>query len=121
MKLLLVLGFLGVAALAFGADEKRPGSSPDLHAQPGSAGFGLAQAQALADVQRIAKYGVCGMSVFKEKQGAIWLFATKVGYAGIAAPDIAVIEPPGSPPGFGKAQNKTDRIPEPTPGGGAQR
>lgn len=65
-------------------------------------------AQALADAQRIARYGSCGMSVFKERRGAAWIFTTKVGYGGSPAPDILVVEPAREVPGFGRTTGKVD-------------
>lgn len=48
------------------------------------------------------------MSVFKEKKGTVWIFETKVGYAGIRRPDISIVEPLMLPPSF------DSRIQEPT-------
>jgi hypothetical protein len=93
MKLLCLLVFVGAATLAFGEEKKSENRSIDFNGSQVSENFGLAQAQALADARRIDLYGVYSMSVFKEKVGPIWTFATKVGYAGTDAPDISVIEP----------------------------
>ena len=93
MKSLHLLVFVSAATLVFGDPKKSETSAIDFKASQVSEKFGLAQAQALADARRIDLYGVCGMSVFKEKVGPIWTFATKVGYGGTAAPDISVIEP----------------------------
>src|ERR1035437_7329481 len=93
MKHLYLLVFISAASLAFGDEKMNENNAIDFKAAQDSDKFGLAQAQALADARRIDLYGVCGMSVFKEKVGPIWTFATKVGYAGTDAPDISVIEP----------------------------
>lgn len=53
----------------------------------------LTRATELADAQRIARYGACGMVRLKAKQGSLWIFETQVGYAGTPAPDIVIADP----------------------------
>lgn len=53
----------------------------------------LTRATELADAQRIARYGACGLVKFKAKQGSLWIFETQVGYAGTSAPDIVIADP----------------------------
>ncbi|HKB57307.1 MAG TPA: hypothetical protein VKC51_06935 [Lacunisphaera sp.] len=90
MKILLlaVIPLLGFSA------EKNPSadSVPAAQAAEESA-FGLVAAQKLADARRCELHGVCGMCLFKERIGDAWVFRTKVGYAGLPAPDITVFPP----------------------------
>ena len=76
--------------------------------------FGIAEAEALANAKFGAVYGVCGMVLFKEKKGPIWIFETKVGYAGMPGCDIAIVEPPPIVPSFGTSKTKPDQSPEQT-------
>lgn len=62
--------------------------------------FGYLDAYAIAEAQRIALYGPCGMCVYKEQRGPVWVFGTKIGYGGLPAPDICVIEPEKKLPRF---------------------
>ncbi len=55
--------------------------------------FGLAQAQELADARRQRSFGMCGACAFKGRVGIVWIFSTRLGYAGTPGPDIMVVEP----------------------------
>jgi hypothetical protein len=76
--------------------------------------FRLPEAQALADAERMVRYGACGMSVFKEKKGDLWVFETRVGYAGSPAADIIVIPPSSAFPSFLEPQKEANQPPQPT-------
>jgi hypothetical protein len=84
--------------------------------------FGIVEAQALADAKRAAVYGVCGMSIFKEKKGPVWIFETKVGYGGSPGPDISVVESPVPLPSFGPTKegpnSERSASQQPTPDAG---
>ncbi len=72
--------------------------------------FGVFETQALADAQRVALYGLCGMSIFKEKKGPFWIFETEVGYSCTHEPAITVVEPPVPLPCFSvKKETPTSR------------
>jgi hypothetical protein len=55
--------------------------------------FSMVNAQALADAQRVAMYGACGMCVFKDRVGPFWILEAKAGFGGIPKPDIIVVDP----------------------------
>jgi hypothetical protein len=90
---LLAISFFA-AVVAFASNAKPSADFLDFQLPPAAKRFGIVQAQELADAQRITLYGLCGASVFKEKKGRVWIFETKIGYAGLPRPDIAVVEPP---------------------------
>jgi hypothetical protein len=100
MKIAATIIALLAPACSACADEKSAQAFFDFRPKV-VAPFGIVEAQTLADAKRAAVYGVCGMSIFKEKKGLVWIFETKVGYGGSRAPDISVIEPHAPLPSFG--------------------
>ena len=115
MKILNLVVFLCAAVAALASETKKTSDFFAFEA-PAKKAFGLAQAQVLADTQRVAVHGACGMCVFKEKNGLVWVFETKVGYAGIWAADISVVEPAMVLPAFGSEQTKmANQSSQPTP------
>ena len=113
MKILNLSVFLCAAAAALASEIKKPSDFLAFEA-PAKKVFSLAQAQVLADMQRVAVHGACGMCVFKEKKGLVWVFETKIGYAGIRAADISIVEPAMVLPAFGLEQTKANQPPQTT-------
>jgi hypothetical protein len=110
--LITLIGITGVSA----AEKKMDDAFLSFRATAAPRPFGIAEAEALANAKFMAVYGVCGMVLFKEKKGPIWIFATKVGYAGTPGRDIAIVEPPPTVPSFATSETKPNQSPEPTAG-----
>jgi len=77
--------------------------------------FGYLEAHAMADAQRVALYGDCGMCVYKEQRGPVWVFQTRIGYAGTPGADISVITPEKKLPRFDAALPIANKSVESTP------
>lgn len=89
---LIAIALIGFAAAA-AASTKQDGRPPEPAAQPL---FGQAQAQALANARCRAMFGE-GEAVFKEKIGPVWVFRTRLGYAGTPGPDISILPTSSAP------------------------
>ena len=93
MKLWIFFLTLCAVTASGGAATLRDSAFVDVNAGPTHASFSLGQAQALADAERFALHGMCGMTIFKKREGRVWIFEAKVGYGGRSADDISVTEP----------------------------
>jgi hypothetical protein len=92
IRIAILIGLVSGALNAAPSESSHPFVAAQLRDDLST--FGLEQAQAIADSQRVALYGLCGMCVFKQKIGVLWIFETRIGYAGSKVADIRVMEPP---------------------------
>jgi len=103
-----------ISGALFGApSEVKPARAP-VQIWDESSTFTLEEAQAIADSQRVALYGLCGMCVFKQNIGFLWIFETYIGYAGSKVADIRVIEPPKRPLKFDAKIQLANKSVDPT-------
>jgi len=86
-RLLLAAFLLGPVACA---TEAKP-AVDFLQFNPDEKPFGQADAEKLASAEFHRLHGDCGMTIFKERRFEMWIFETRVGYAGVPGPDIVVI------------------------------
>ena len=115
MKILLLSTVFVAATLAFVSESRSEADFLAFELPPEVKRFSLAEAQILADTKRFALHRCGGVSVFKEKRGAVWVFKTNIGYAGSPAPDILIVEPPITLPSFGAERTGANQALQPTP------